>query len=399
MLAQSKSINPGQTASANHDPIKVMVVDDAVVVRGLITRWVNEQPDMTLAGHAVNGKLALDKIKTVDPDVVILDVEMPEMDGITALPQLLKAKPSLIVIMASTLTQRNADISLRALTLGARDYIPKPDSNHGVTTSVTFRTDLIDKIRALAGKQKGIKPRPAATPSSSATGQATTNKPNLTSIAGKPAPSPNSAAGMAKLRRPNPRPAKMLAIGSSTGGPQALIEVMSKIASDMAEFPILIAQHMPATFTPILADHLKRATGLNAKEGEHGEPLRRGTIYVAPGGKHMLVERQGMTPVIALNDGPPVNFCKPAVDPMFKSIASVFGGSALGLILTGMGNDGAQGSVVLADAGANILVQDEASSVVWGMPGATYEAGAACQVLPLTQVPQKIVSFMRGSVR
>ena len=372
--------------------IKVMIVDDAVVVRGLLTRWIEEQDDMEVVGSVQNGRIAVDRLKNLDPDVVILDVEMPEMDGITALSHLMKQKPNRIVIMASTLTTRNAEISLRALTLGARDYIPKPEGNHGVTTSVDFRRDLIAKIRALGGRAVArrspagdVRQRPPSS-RTAARGHISTRRRR----------DQGSAPTSGKLRQMQMRPAKVIAIGSSTGGPQALMTVLGEIGKDLARYPILIAQHMPATFTPILADHLRRCSGLEAKEGEHGETLRTGTIYVAPGGKHMVIERSGANPVIALNDGPPVNFCKPAVDPLFDSIADVFGGGALAVVLTGMGHDGAKGAVSIANAGGNVLVQDEASSVVWGMPGATYEAGAACAMGPLNAVGSNILKIARG---
>ncbi|MDK9698200.1 MAG: chemotaxis response regulator protein-glutamate methylesterase [Siculibacillus sp.] len=392
---------PGTTVT---DPVRVMVVDDSVVVRGLIGRWIDEDPALAVVASHRNGKLAVDDVARSNPDVVVLDVEMPEMDGITALPLLLRAKPGLIVVMASTLTRRNAEISLKCLSLGAADYVPKPESNSGVTTSADFRNEVIQKVKALgqraqmrAGRGGAASPmRPVAPAATSGQGSASTA---ATAPARSFAPSqPRVAAPSAPTQlRPyssvNPR---VLLIGSSTGGPQALTKLFAEIGPAIANVPVLITQHMPATFTAILAEHITKASGRRAAEGTHGEPLMPGRIYVAPGGKHMVIGKQGAETVVLLNDQPPVNFCKPAVDPLFDSAVPVFGSAILACVLTGMGHDGAAGAKRIADGGGSVIAQDEESSVVWGMPGAVAQAGAAAEILPLDQIGGKIARILGG---
>lgn len=376
------------------DPVRVMVVDDSVVVRGLIGRWIDEDPALAVVASHRNGKLAVDDVARSNPDVVVLDVEMPEMDGITALPLLLKAKPGLVVVMASTLTRRNAEISLKCLSLGAADYVPKPESNSGVTTSSDFRAEVIQKIKALgqralarAGRMSSA---PAAAPSiaRSATPAAAPARP-LASALGRPAATPTTRPYSSVTPR-------VLLVGSSTGGPQALTKLFAELGSAISNVPVLITQHMPATFTAILAEHLTKASGRRAAEGVHGEPLMPGRIYVAPGGRHMVIGKQGADTCVLLNDLPPVNFCKPAVDPLFDSAVAVYGPSILACVLTGMGHDGAAGSTRIANAGGSVIAQDEESSVVWGMPGAVAQAGAAAEILPLDQIGQKIVRLLGG---
>ncbi|MCE1238120.1 MAG: chemotaxis response regulator protein-glutamate methylesterase [Hyphomicrobiales bacterium] len=377
------------------DPVRVMVVDDSVVVRGLIGRWIDEDPALAVVASHRNGKLAVDDVARSNPDVVVLDVEMPEMDGITALPLLLKAKPGLVVVMASTLTRRNAEISLKCLSLGAADYVPKPESNSGVTTSTDFRNEVVQKVkalgqRAMARAGRHVRPsepmvRPSASPIPSAT-------------AARPTAAPASAGRQAggAMRPYSSLTPKVLLIGSSTGGPQALTKLFADIGSSIVNLPVLITQHMPATFTAILAEHLTKASGRRAAEGVHGEPLMPGRIYVAPGGKHMVIGKQGMDTCVLLNDQPPVNFCKPAVDPLFDSAVPIYGASILACVLTGMGHDGAAGAKRIADAGGSVIAQDEETSVVWGMPGAVAQAGAAAEILPLDQIGPKITRIVGG---
>jgi two-component system chemotaxis response regulator CheB len=359
-----------------------MVVDDSVVVRGLVARWIEEEPGLAVAASLRNGRDAVDQVERVDPDVVILDIEMPELDGISALPLLLAKKRDLIVIMASTLTRHNAEISLKALSLGAADYIPKPETNRGVTTSATFRRDLIEKIRELGARRRRRRP---ATP-----------LPRSTPASAAPTPQPAHRAEPVKLRPFAPTTPRVLLIGSSTGGPQALTAVVSNLRVLIPRIPVLITQHMPPTFTTILAEHIARASGAPAHEGVDGEPVVPGTIYVAPGGKHMQAVKRDSGIYIALDDGPLVNYCKPAVDPLFRSAAAVWGGAALALVLTGMGSDGAKGGAEIVAHGGSVIAQDEASSVVWGMPGAAAHAGICSAVLPLDQVAPKIVRLFSG---
>lgn len=377
-------------AAVPGNPIRVMVVDDAVVVRGLVSRWIGEEPGLQLVGSLRTGREAVDQLLRIDPDVVILDIEMPDLDGISALPLLIEKKRDLIVIMASTLTRRNAEISLKALSLGAADYIPKPESNREVTTSATFRRDLIDKIRSLGQRRRGS--RRLAT-------EARAAGPRMAPpVAEAPRPGagvPAAATGF-KLRPLAPGLPKVLLIGSSTGGPQALMAVVAKLGPVAERAPILITQHMPATFTTILAEHLARAAGRPAHEPQDGEAVKPGTIYVAPGGRHMRVSRRGGVPTVVLDDGPLINFCRPAVDPLFTSAAQVWGNAALAVVLTGMGADGSHGAADIVAAGGNVIAQDEATSVVWGMPGAAAAAGVCAAVLPLEQIAPKIVRLFAG---
>lgn len=377
------------------DPVRVMVVDDSVVVRGLIGRWIDEDPALAVVASHRNGKLAVDDIARSNPDVVVLDVEMPEMDGITALPLMLKAKPGLVVVMASTLTRRNAEISLKCLSLGAADYVPKPESNSGVTTSADFRTDIIQKVKTLgqrahirSGRMTAVHPEPAPRGTVSS---ATPPRPFTASAAiARP------AAGQPALRPYSSMAPRVLLIGSSTGGPQALTKLFAEIGPAIVNLPVLVTQHMPATFTAILAEHLSKAAGRRAAEGVHGEPLMPGRIYVAPGGRHMVIGKQGAETCVLLNDLPPVNFCKPAVDPLFESAIAIYGGSILACVLTGMGHDGAAGATRIANAGGSVIAQDEESSVVWGMPGAVVQAGVAAEILPLDQIGAKVVRILGG---
>jgi len=362
--------------------LRVMAVDDAVVVRGLVSRWLAEQPGLAVVASLRTGRQAVDQLERADPDVVVLDIDMPELDGISALPLLLEKKRDLVVIMASTLTRRNAEISLKALALGAADYVPKPDTNRGITTSTAFRRELIEKIVELGGRRRRRRGeawgRPAALP-----------RPGL-----RPVP---AGAQPIALRPFSSIPPRVLLVGASTGGPQALRNLIPQLASVCDRVPVLITQHMPPTFTTIMAEHLARASGRPAHEPHDGEPIRPGTIYLAPGGRHMQVERRGRLPVVALDDGPLVNFCRPAVDPLFASAAQVWGGAVLALVLTGMGADGARGAATIAAAGGSVVAQDEASSVVWGMPGTVARAGLCSAVLPLDRIAPKLVDLFAGA--
>jgi two-component system chemotaxis response regulator CheB len=364
--------------------LRVMIVDDAVVVRGLFARWVDAEPDLQMVAALRSGREAVEQIERLDPDVVVLDVEMPDMDGLSALPELLKKKRDLVVIMASTLTRRNAEISLKALSLGAADYVAKPQTGEGpVNAASSFRRELIEKIRQLGQRAKRIKFTAPVKPA-----------PSRLPLAASPPLQPRAPR---HILRPFPRGApRVLAIGASTGGPQALTGLVRKIGSLIDRAPVLITQHMPPTFTTILAEHLARVSGRPAREAQDGEEVNIGTIYLAPGGKHMTVKRRDGVAVIALDTGPQVNFCKPAVDPMFSSAATVWGQWVLGLVLTGMGSDGLRGAQSIAGAGGTIITQDEASSVVWGMPGQVTHAGVSSAVLPLDQIPGTLMRLFAG---
>ena len=370
--------------SKQREPLRVMVVDDSVVIRGLISRWIESEPDMVVAASLRTGLDAVNQIERVDPDVAVLDIEMPELDGISALPLLLAKKRNLIVIMASPLTRRNAEVSLKALSLGASDYIPKPESTREPTAAETFRHDLIQKIRHL-----GAKVRRAATASPSPPLAPTLAAPARPSLAPVAHPQPIRRAFSAHAPR-------ALLIGSSTGGPQALMTLVTELGPVIDRFPVLITQHMPPTFTTILAEHLARSSHRPAHEAIDGEIVKAGQIYLAPGGRHMRVARHGADAVIVLDDGPAVNFCKPAVDPLFASAIDVWHGGVLALVLTGMGSDGMRGGKEIVAAGGNVIAQDEASSVVWGMPGAAANAGICAAILPLVQIAPKLIRLFSG---
>jgi two-component system chemotaxis response regulator CheB len=363
--------------------IRVMLVDDAVVVRGLFARWVEAEPDLEVVATLRTGRDAVNQLERVDPDVVVLDVDMPELDGIAALPLLLEKKRDLVVIMASTLTRRNAEISLRALSLGAADYIPKPGSNREVSASTAFRRDLIEKIRQLGLRAKrlrhGIKAR-ASRPVKSA--------PSIVPATEEITP--------LRLRQMPLTPPRVLVIGASTGGPQALNRLVVQIDTVIQRAPVLITQHMPPTFTAVLAEHLARVSKFPVREASDGEEVDAGAIYLAPGGKHMKVERRDGTAVIAIDDGPMVNFCKPAVDPLFASAAQVWGNKVLALVLTGMGSDGLAGAKEIVAAGGHVIAQDEETSVVWGMPGQVTNAGLCSAVLPLPEIGGRITRLFTG---
>jgi two-component system chemotaxis response regulator CheB len=377
-------ISPSVADSTRYEPLRVMVVDDSVVIRGLISRWIEAEPDMTVVGSLRTGLDAVNQVERINPDVAVLDIEMPELDGIEALPQLLAKKRNLIVIMASTLTRRNAEISFKAMSLGAADYIPKPESTRELAAADIFKHDLLQKIRHLGMKVRRLKS--ASTPS-------------IAPTAREPAPRPAiTVAAQAQLvKRPfSAIMPRVLLIGSSTGGPQALMTLVADIGTVIDRVPVLITQHMPPTFTTILAEHLARTSKRPAREGIDGELVKAGQIYLAPGGKHMRVVKQGANIAIALDDGPPVNFCKPAVDPLFTSAITAWQGAILAVVLTGMGSDGMRGGKDIVAAGGNVIAQDEASSVVWGMPGAAANAGICSAILPLNQIASKLVRIFSG---
>ncbi len=352
----------------NDTNIKVLLVDDSAVVRGLVSKWLDEEDGIEVVAKAIDGVQGVRYAEEYKPDVIVLDIEMPRMDGITALPQILKVSPKSKVVMASTLTHRNADITMRALSQGASDYTPKPDTG-GLANAEDFRIALIGKIKAL--------------------GQ--TNPMRKASTARSRAPRakilPNANTSFVKP--------DAIFVGSSTGGPQALRELMSAIGSRI-EQPIFITQHMPKTFTTVLAEHLSKSAGKKVIEGRDGMPVKPGGIYLAPGEYHMRVRKSGMGVVIGIDQKPPENYCRPSVDPMFRSAAEVYGKRAMAIMLTGMGHDGRDGTKQMHDAGSQVLVQDEASSVVWGMPGAVAEAGLAHQILPISKIGPNVLRIVQG---
>lgn len=367
---------PETPARRDEAPIRVLIVDDSAVVRGLLARLIGEQPDLEVAATAANGQMALGAVGESRIDVVVLDIEMPVMDGLTALPKLLAADPHLRIIIASTLSTPGAAVTIRALAAGAADYVAKPSASQEITqagsASSDFRRDLVTKIRSLgeAGRRRRT---PPAAPAPAA--------PALSGIL-----RPATVLALRPLRPVRP---DVIVIGSSTGGPQALVTLIGGLGRDLAQ-PILIVQHMPPTFTAILAEHLARVCQRPCAEGRDGEPVEAGRIYVAPGDRHMTVAGDGRRRLIRINDEAPENFCRPAVDVLFRGAARTYGAATLAVVLTGIGADGTRGGRQVVEAQGTVLAQDEASSVVWGMPGSAARAGICSAVLPLPALARQI---------
>lgn len=360
---------------------RVLVIDDSAVVRGLVARWIEADPRFTLAATCSDGEQGVKRAGELQPDLIVLDVEMPRMDGLTALPLILKAVPGVRVVMASTLTHKGAEVTMRALSLGAADFAPKPEAGR-LGGAETYRDELLNKLAALAPRVLRPVPAPGAPgPASSAAPAPAAIRPAASpDVSGRPAPSASQIA--------------LLAIGSSTGGPQALRRVMGALPAKLS-IPVVIAQHMPKVFTAILAEHLSRE-GLPAKEAVHGEILKAGHIYVAPGDQHLTVTGTPGHFRANLDQNPPVNFCRPAVDPLFESCARAAGKGLVALVLTGMGSDGRTGARFVRDAGGYTIVQDQATSVVWGMPGAVAEARLADMILPLEAIGPELSKRLIG---
>lgn len=346
--------------------LRLMLVDDSATTRAILARLLSTEPDIRIVHRAADGRDALDALPAARPDVVLLDLEMPVMDGMTALPLILKAAPRVAVIVASALTQRGAKAAMAALAAGASDYVPKPQGAAGGAADPGFRAELLAKIRGWARmkrREHGAAPaRPAM------------------------APARPPAAARALRGRP-----ALVAIGCSTGGPQALATLVRRLPR--LPVPMVVVQHMPAGFTTMLAEHLDRL-GLNrCAEAVEGETLAPGRIHLAPGDRHLLIDAAAPGFRARLTTDPPVNFCRPAVDPMLRSAAKASGGRLLAAILTGMGHDGLEGCREVAAAGGTVLAQDEASSVVWGMPGAVARAGLASLLGPPEAIAERIAAI------
>lgn len=359
------------------DPvIKVILVDDSAVIRAALSKILSGHGDIKIASSVENGALAVDAAKINKPDIAIVDVEMPVMDGLTALPKILEASPHTKVIMFSSLTEKGAAISLKAMSLGAVECIAKPSSTSVPEDREAFETSLLQTIRSLGAMSKRERG------DNSLAQQQHLTQPS----AGLTLKTPSSLY----QGRPN-----VIAIGSSTGGPKALLDVTYHFKD--FNIPILITQHMPATFTKILAQHIQQHTGITSHEAEEGMIVENGHIYVAQGGFHMVLEKNssGQT-VIKLDNGPQENFCKPSVEPMFRSLYSIYGKAMLAVMLTGMGNDGIDSSQMIVENGVRLIAQDEATSVVWGMPGAVAKAGICMDVLPLEEIGPKVKRLVTG---
>ena len=347
-----------------------MIVDDSVVVRKILSDVLSRDPDLNIAGWASNGRLALAKLRTLQPDIILLDIEMPEMNGLQALPEIRKILPKTPIIMFSTLTEWGAAATLDALALGATDYVAKPSNQNMAATSESINRDLIPKIKGLCKFFPGLR--------SASTGPAKL-------IAEPPPPA-------IRLRPAFPRSARVeiVAIGVSTGGPDALAKLLPTIPARFP-VPVVVVQHMPPIFTMLLADRLSSKCSLPVRECRAGEVLEPGCIWVAPGDFHMVVREEGGRVRLNTNQEPRENFGRPSVDVLFRSVARVYRANALGVILTGMGQDGLKGCEALCAASAPIIVQDEASSVVWGMPGFVARAGLAQKILPLDHIAGEIL--------
>ena len=354
--------------------IRVLVVDDAVVVRRLVTDVLNADPDIEVVGIAANGKIALAKIAQLAPDIITLDIEMPEMDGLQTIAEIRKTWKRLPVIMFSTLTERGAKATMDALALGATDYVTKPANvGSGTMAQQRVREDLIPRIKHLCLGIAGISFTPTTAASASA-------------VAKPAAPRVVTAPAVAGPRAP----VAIVAIGSSTGGPNALADVIPRFPADFP-VPIVITQHMPPVFTRFLAERLTATSHLQVKEAVEGDVLKAGTVWIAPGDHHLVLRKIGGQVVVTLNQEPPENSCRPSVDVMLRSVVNCYDRRVLSVILTGMGQDGLRGCEAVHDAGGRILAQDEASSVVWGMPGFVARAGIAEAIVPLANIAQAIL--------
>ena len=342
---------------------RVLLVDDAVVVRKVLSQAITQDPALEVAATAVNGRIAVAKFPALQPDIVLLDIEMPEMDGLETVRQLRKLDARVPIIMFSTLTERGAAVTLEALALGATDYVTKPSNLDGAATLEAILRELIPKIRALCRLPGALSVLPV--------------KPGLSPL---PLFSPQRLFS----------PAKIVVIGVSTGGPDALARVLPHLPANLSA-PVLIAQHMPPIFTNMLAARLSAKSELSVRECVSGETVSAGCAVIAPGDFHMIVRQESGSVLLRTHQAPRENFCRPSVDVLFRSVAQVYGDRALAVVLTGMGHDGLKGCETLRNAGARVLVQDEATSVVWGMPGFVARAGLADKVLPLDEMAAEIV--------
>jgi len=351
------------------NPIRVMVVDDSVVVRKIVTDVLSADPDIEVVGTAVNGKIAVGKLEQLKPDLITMDIEMPEMNGIEAVRAIRALRSRVPIVMFSTLTDRGASATLDALSAGANDYVTKPANVGSVGQSMdSVRQQLIPKIKALTGRPVHLGTAPAA-----------------------PVAPPRPAA---PRTGPGKKPA-VLVIGSSTGGPEALARLLPQLPATLP-VPVLLVQHMPPVFTRQFAQRLDRLCALRVVEATDGVPLQPGTVHLAPGDHHLVVRSGARGLTTGLNQGPPENFCRPAVDPLFRSAVTAYDGAVLGVVLTGMGSDGRNGAGEIRAGGGTVVVQDQASSIVWGMPGAVNQAGFADETLPLDRIPEAITRHIAG---
>lgn len=358
---------PSDSASSGVPAVRVMIVDDSLVIRGFVSRALESDPAFRVVSTASNGQLAVDLLRRIPADVIILDIEMPVMDGLTAIPKLKEIDAGVQIVMASTLTQKNAEISIKALSLGATDYLPKPSARE-MAVPGEFQRNLRVKVKALGALAWKNNVRQAY----------------------KPRILPAFVSALSEKKKIELRPMpqskpNIIAIGSSTGGPQALFEVIKSMGPGLTQ-PVVITQHMPPSFTTILADHISKQCNVPCAEAKDGDALRPGHYYIAPGDFHMVVSKNQGAPSIHTVKDPPENYCRPSVDPMLRSLIGVYGSRILVVILTGMGQDGLKGAEAVITAGGAVIAQDEATSIVWGMPGAVAVSGFCSSVLPLAEV-------------
>jgi two-component system chemotaxis response regulator CheB len=351
--------NTGKNISG---PVRVMVVDDSSIVRGFLIRFLESDPGIKVTAAVPNGQAALQELADSAPDVVILDLEMPVMDGITTLPLLLAARPALPVIVASTKTRDNAALALKCLALGAVDCLGKPNV-HDLAEGSAFRDELVQRVKVIGR------------------------------LRDKPAEHAPFFSGVTPPRVVQCPAA--LAICASTGGPLALLKLLGGLAP--LAVPVFITQHMPAGFTALLAENITQATGLDCREAQDGETVTAGRVYIASGNYHMTVGGGDGSRRITLDQNPPEHFCRPAADPMLRSLAQSYGGKLLVAVLTGMGTDAVAGCRAVVEAGGSVVTQDAASSVVWGMPGAVVQAGLSAQTVPLDDMAATLLRRLKAS--
>jgi len=354
-------------------PHRVLIIDDSVVVRRVLSEALKADPAIDVVGYAADGRIGLAKITQVQPDLITLDIEMPGMSGFETLKEIRKLYPKLPVVMFSTLTERGAAATLDALALGASDYVTKPSNTGSLDVTLKrIREELIPKVKALCCRSSGPSP-----------------------VEAKPTPKPPAFRAPVIPRQSSSR-IEVLAIGTSTGGPNALSELLPALPRDFP-VPIVVVQHMPPLFTRLLAERLDRESKIHIREGVAGGVLDPGHAWIAPGDHHMVVERHDRSVKLALNQEPPENSCRPAVDVMFRSVAKVYGPATLAVVMTGMGSDGVRGSADVRERGGTVIVQDEASSVVWGMPGQVAASGLADGIVPLGELASEIERRVRSS--
>ncbi|MDA0782907.1 MAG: chemotaxis response regulator protein-glutamate methylesterase [Rickettsiales bacterium] len=403
---------------------RVMIVEDSSLIRGYLIRALQNDPQIEICGVAENGRIAVDKVKLYNPEIILLDVEMPVMDGITALPLLVKACPEAKIIMISTLTAKNAAISIEAMSKGASDYLEKPSAE---TDKTLFKTELIQKIKAIALSIRKVEEKytkddefrflkaenklqvPPRLNNVSVSVEKTSQEKNNNTIskdenqqtAYVPVLPPASATSAIFTNDDNRfagfKP-DILAIGSSTGGPNVLHEVFKQIGNSIGHIPTFITQHMPPKFTTFLAQSIATTSGMRCTEPQDGQKVEKGWIYIAPGDYHMLVEPKGIDKIIRLTKDAPENFCRPSVDPMLRSLVNAYGKNILTVIMTGMGSDGKLGAKLVHEKGGKVIIQDEASSVVWGMPGAIAKEGFQDGIYSSHDISKQIIKLCRSDL-